>query len=586
MIEIKGTINKLIKILKQNKWIHYFIIIAIGIVLSIPLNQIQIRETHDGALHFLRVLGTIDTLKIGKFPPLINQYYCNASGYAINLFYPPIVTYIPLLIKLFTPTYSMALKIYGAICIILSGITMYQFTYQLTKKRGIALFAAIFYLIAPYKLANVYKRFAIGEFTAMVFMPLVFLGLTNLFEADKKKHYYIAIGTIGLMLSHTVTTLYTAIFCVIYILFHLKQLKNQEIIKKCFINGIFILLVSMLFWLPLLEATLLADYAIMDDSIIATNADYVAEHTILFSQLFKDIGEENGTTFLLGIPTILAILLTPFMLKKVDIKYKDFYLLSIIFGLFSIFMISKFFPWRIMPNILCKLQYPWRMEGFFNFFSSFVCGVNLFLLLQQLKRKDILKICLILIIVIVAVYNSLDIMSQFYAKDKEKDKKYETYILENKQISHFHINRDYMPLKAIKLQNTYVKEREDKTYVLEGSTKILDENKINLKDEMKLKKVQEGTLLEFPYYYYPGYKITLVVNGIEKEIKTIESEHGYLACCLDEEIEEGALTVEYVGTTITYVSYAISAISFVVFIVYIVIEKNKNSTLHDNKDKY
>ena len=257
-------------------------------------------------------------------------------------------------------------------------------------------------------------------------------------------------------------------------------------------------------------------------------------------------------------------------------KYKDFYLISIIFSLISIFMASKFFPWVIIPDSLCKLQYPWRMIGYFNLFSSFVCGVNLFILLKELKKKELLKICLVFIVVTASICNSLVIMKQFYALDKEKDTKYVNTILENKKISHFRINRDYMPLKAILIQRTYVVERKDITYVLEGNAEIHDENKVNLKDEMKLEKVDKGTLLEFPYYYYPGYKVTVTVNGIEKEIKTIESEHGYLACYLDEAIEEGNLTVEYVGTAITYISYGISAISLVAFIAYIVIErKNK-----------
>lgn len=196
MTNIKELINKGIKQIKENKWIHYLIIIIIGIILSIPLNQIQIRETHDGSLHMLRLLATMDTLEIGQLPPLINQNYCNGAGYSMNLFYPPLVTYLPLLIKLFTSSYMEALKIFGALCIIASGITMYQFVYQVTEKRSIALFSAFFYMIAPYKLANVYKRFAIGEFAAMVFIPWVFLGLYNLFKQDKKKHYYIAIGAI------------------------------------------------------------------------------------------------------------------------------------------------------------------------------------------------------------------------------------------------------------------------------------------------------------------------------------------------------------------------------------------------------
>ena len=190
----------------------------------------------------------------------------------------------------------VTLKIFGGLCIIASGITMYQFVYKVTNKRTIALFASIFYMIAPYKLANVYKRFAIGEFTAMVFIPWVFLGLYNLFKQDGKKHYYIAIGAIGLMLSHTVTTLYIALFSVIYVLFNIEKLKDKEIIKKCIINVIFILLVSMLFWMPMLEATSAAKYTIMDDKTMRTNGRFVADNVISFSQLFKDKGEENGTS--------------------------------------------------------------------------------------------------------------------------------------------------------------------------------------------------------------------------------------------------------------------------------------------------
>lgn len=571
----KELINKGIKQLKENKWIHFFIIIIIGICLSIPLCKIQIRDTHDGCLHMLRLIGTIDTLKIGQFPPLINQNYCNGSGYSMNLFYPPLVTYIPLLFKLIAPTYAVTLKIYASVCIILSGITMYQFVYQVTKKRSIALFSAIFYLIAPYKLANVYKRFAIGEFTAMVFIPLVFLGLYNLFNQDKKKHYYIAIGAIGLMLSHTVTTLYTAIFCVIYILFNFSKLKDKEIIKKCIINVVFILLVSMLFWMPLLEANAQADYAIMDDSIMRTTSSFVSENTISFSQLFKDIGEEEGTTFLLGIPTIFTILLTIFVAKKEDNKYKDFYLLCIIFALISLFMVSKFFPWILMPNVICKLQYPWRMMGYFNFFMSFVCGINLYLALKQFVNKDIIKIIAIIVFAIISIASSINIVSQFFTKDETVDEKYETYILENKKISHMRINRDYMPLKSINLQKTYVLIRKDETYILSGDAEILEENKENLNDEMKIKNADKGTVLEFPYYYYPGYKIEIKTEQGMKEITTIESEHGYLSCVLQEDIEEGSITVKYVGTLITYISYIISAISLLVFIGYIIYERKK-----------
>ena len=45
----------------------------------------------------------------------------------------------------------------------------------------------------PYHLTDLYTRNAIGEYTSFVFIPLVFLGLYNLFNT-LDKNYYLAIS--------------------------------------------------------------------------------------------------------------------------------------------------------------------------------------------------------------------------------------------------------------------------------------------------------------------------------------------------------------------------------------------------------
>lgn len=72
-------VSKIIKQIKENKWIHYIIIVIIGIILSIPLCKIQIRDTHDGFLHLLRMIGTNNALKIGEIPPIVAPYFCNGG---------------------------------------------------------------------------------------------------------------------------------------------------------------------------------------------------------------------------------------------------------------------------------------------------------------------------------------------------------------------------------------------------------------------------------------------------------------------------------------------------------------------------
>lgn len=565
-------IDKIIEQIKQNKWIHYAIIVIIGIILSLPLSQIQIRETHDGFLHLLRMIGTKNSLSIGEIPPIVAPYFCKGGGYAMNLFYNPLVTYIPLLIKLFTPSYAIALKVFASICITLSGITMYKFVHEVTKKRTIAIFSAIIYLIAPYKLGDVYKRFAIGEFASFIFMPLLFIGMYNLFNQDRKKHYYIAIGTIGLILTHTITTFYTAIFCMIYIIFNMQKLKQKEIIKKILINTAFIILITMFFTMPMLEAMKSTEYAIFDSKIMSTNGDYVYENTLNIGELFKDIGEENQTTYIIGVPIFVLMCLTIFTYKNVDKKYKDFFIISLLFSFIALYASTKYCPWLIFPDFLCKLQYPWRMLGFFNFFSAFVVGVNIYVLLKTLFTKDITRTIVITLLTIIMVLYTVPILLQYKTLDPLKDEIQETNVIENPYIHHFSINREYLPVKAILVQRTYLQEKEDRMYILEGSAQIEEENKQNLSSSAILKDVTKGTIIEFPFFYYPGYKVILEDNT---KLEAIETENGFVGCKITQDMEKTKIKVEYKGTVVTYVSYIVSLVFAIIFIVYCYKENKK-----------
>ena len=132
--------------IKNNRCVHYFLIFLAATIAAIPLIKLRIYGTDDGFIHILRIMGVEDILKSGTFPPFINQVYCNGFGYAINVFYPPIVTYIPLIFKLFCTHYYTCLKIYSFITILVSGLSMYKLVEEISEKKEIALIAAIFYI--------------------------------------------------------------------------------------------------------------------------------------------------------------------------------------------------------------------------------------------------------------------------------------------------------------------------------------------------------------------------------------------------------------------------------------------------------
>ena len=571
---MKNKMNKIIEAIKTKRWVHYLIIVIIGLLISIPFLLVQLYLSDDGKYHLLRLIGLDNSMEYGSFPFLVFPFFCKNWGYSMMTFYPQLVTYIPYVLGLISGAFSTGLKIFASLTVVFSGIFMYNLVNEVTKKKGVAFLSAILYMIFPYRFECLFNRFAIGEFTAFVFIPIVFQGLYNLLQGDKKRHYYIAIGATGLLLTHTISTVYTALFCLIFVLFNLKAFFNKEVIKKCLINIVFILLVSAMFIIPMLEFKFTAEYAILEPDVMKTNAENVYTKTIKPSQFLKDIGEDNGVSFVVGIPFITMILLGILAFRKIDKEHKDFYISFLLLGVISIIMCTYLFPWRFMPDILCTLQYPWRLLGFAFFFFAPVCAMNVYYLLNSINKKWLKAIAWLLAIAIIAGFTVME-LNQYPTNDTSLDAKYEGKNKENPQIDYFAINRDNMPKKALYNQFGYLETRKDNTEVISGNVNIVSENKEALHLEIEIENAKKDTKLELPYLFYPGYTITLEYNGKATKIDYYESEYGFEAINLPEDIETGKITVDYTATVLEKTAYAISAISIVGFIVYVICFRKK-----------
>lgn len=606
--------KKIIENIRKDKVIHYIIIIAASLIAAIPLINLRIYGTDDGYVHMLRIFGMEQILKEQNFPPFIYSKFANGFGYAINLFYSPIVTYGPLFFRIFGLHYYTCLKLFAYSTILISCFTMYNFLYDVSKKREIAILGAVIYAFIPYRLETIFNRFAIGEFTAYIFFPMLFHGLFNLLKGDGKKHYYIAIAAIGLILTHTISTEYSAIFALLYIIFNFKQLKNKGVIRKIVINVIFILAITTFFTVPLMEHKILGNYVIFNSTSMKSLPSDVQNSTIKISQLFKDIGEVNGVSFKIGIPLIILTLLGIVSYKKVDKNIRSEYITLAVIAMISLAMVTKLFPWIIMPKILTKLQFAWRMLTFFEFALSIICAINLYYFIDIICKKSSKNskdtkvhtktenlYNMLLLFAIIVIITSMMKIDYNYSYEKEKfltDEEYETKINEKNSI--WSINREYLPEKVDvkELGKSYLDYRENRVYVLDGNLTITNEKKKGLQLEFDIENYKANTILELPYVYYLGYKVTIEQKDNEmktkmtntynetrivkidkkstENIQTFESNNGMLAIKLDKNIESAHITVKYTGTKIEKIAYVISAISIITFIGYVIYSKKQD----------
>ena len=166
----------------------YLIILIFTLIVSFPLisNNIDI-YVDDGIQHIARLMGTFQSIEEdGQIFPVIMSNFCNGFGYSWNIFYSPFTAYVPMIFRLFTDSYELIFKLFMVLISFLSGIAMYEFVKNVTKNRYAGLLASALYIFVPYRLTDMYLRYAIAELASFIFLPITFLGMYNIFCNDEK----------------------------------------------------------------------------------------------------------------------------------------------------------------------------------------------------------------------------------------------------------------------------------------------------------------------------------------------------------------------------------------------------------------
>ena len=567
----------------KNKKIIETIYIILAVLLTLfvlgkTIFSYDISGTNDGYLHLIKIIGVNDIIESGQFPPIIEAGFCN--GYAINLFYNPLTTYISLLCGVILNNFAYGIKLMLFIMMLLAIVFMYKFIKEFTGKKEIAIVAAIFYVTNPYYLSNIYIRGAIGESAALTFLPLLFLGLYSLFNGDRKKHYFITIAATGLILTHNITTLYAAIISFIYVIINFNKLKEKDILIKLLINILFIVGLTIFFIYPLLLHSFSGEYVIFDSDLMRTNGERVASGVISFKELFMEIpGQE--VIFRLNIIQVVLFILSIFCYRFIDKKDRKIYLSFIIFAILSVILCMTKNIWEFAPDILCNIQFPWRLLGFSGFFISTIAGINLFIILKKIfKNKENGLIFVIIPIALLSLLYAYSLDYKDYTVKKDDNESIEFINNNINNIVYMNINREYMPSKTyIALYKNQERVKGDNVFILEGEALIESENKNELIYDIKLSDIKENTSIEVPFLYYKGYSayIENKKNG-RKEIDVKESDYGFLKIDIPNEYENGMIKVEYKTPITYYIVYIISFVTLIGFIIYIVLntEKSKN----------
>lgn len=273
-------------------------LVGIGVFACLPLGLGYLTYGHDLSIHLSRIEGLKAGLLAGQFPVRMDPAIINEKGYPFSLMYSDVFLYPAAVLRVLGFSLQTSYKVYVAsITAATVGITFYALR-KMFRSDCAALLGTALYTLSFYRLTNVFVRAAVGEYTAMAFLPLVVYGLWRIYRqspADGKKAkpwcwLPFALGFTGLLQSHLLTTelavFFTAAFCLLYFK---KTFTRPVLPALCKAAGAAIVW-NLWFMVPLLQ------YMVQGVCRISGKYDaaYLYDSSVYLGQMFLMFGQSSG----------------------------------------------------------------------------------------------------------------------------------------------------------------------------------------------------------------------------------------------------------------------------------------------------
>lgn len=371
---------------------------------SLPLLFPWLLDGHDIYFHYGRLFSLSGDLLNGPLPVRIHPEALHGFGYLSSIFYPELLLYPFALLG------ALGLSPIGCYQLLLisinfatAGISYYAFS-RLCRSGRLGLIASFLYTLSSYRLVNLYTRAAIGEALASVFLPLLLLGLYQLFLGDSRKWLISVIAFTGLIQSHLISTELAVGFGVLFGLFYITRLKEKQRLLHLLLAAGSTILLNLWYLIPLLHHMRYPVFALND-------ARRLSVYTLYAPQLF-DVGLNNpagdavltgpfagempySVGFVLLAGTLLFIYVC-FRKKKHNVFYLGLGKWCLGLGVLSLYASSVYFPWDKIQDIALinrfvgKIQFPSRFLPFAVLFLCIVSAVGIYEFFQSEELRRLL----------------------------------------------------------------------------------------------------------------------------------------------------------------------------------------------------
>ena len=385
-----------------SKYKYQLYIVIIALVASLPFINDYLIYEQDLYFHMGRIVSIARELGNGQFPVRISTEMLNDYGYVTSLFYPDFFLYVPaILYKMMLPLRNC----YQVYVIIINMATAYISFYsfkRITKDDSISLVGTMVYVLATYRIINIWSRAAVGEYTSMTFLPLVVLGIYLIYTTEKprwREWGILAIAMSGIISSHILSVQMVLIFLVMAVIIMIRKTLKIEVVLAYVKAVVLTIMLTAWFVIPMLQSSS------MSLRVFENKENNIQSHGLYIMQLFgffqNTTGKSEMNTMTVDMPLSIGLSLTIGLIAIIYCLFtnkknngKEYKILKLVFslGIVSLLFTLHNFPWVYFYNwfgedvqlFFSKIQFPWRYMSI----STILISVGIVLTLVMMKKNS------------------------------------------------------------------------------------------------------------------------------------------------------------------------------------------------------
>lgn len=534
-------------------------LIGIWFVSSIPVFYTGL-DGHDLKFHLTRIEGIATELSYGHFPVRISSVWMAEHGYPVSVYYGDVLLYIPAVLRLFGFNIDQAYKAF-VLLLNAGGVLIAEVCFgKIFQKRSTSLLLTLVYMTASYRLVDVYIRTAVGEYCALIFLPLIALAAYNIYaekendtwKKNLKNATILAFGMTGILTAHTLSAEMAAFALLLVVFAFLWKKRIFATVRTYGIAVLETLLFSAGFLVPFLDYYMNVPVEITD-TVTGEAARTIQEKGANIGDFFAFFSDPFGdwytALFNPGLVLMLALAagIALWAMKKAG---KEIKILTVLSGL-MLFMATNVFPWNSLAHdlkpfdLLAQVQFPWRYVGFAIIFLTILLGM----VLERTDIEKVLKVSKQMVIGVCAVISigMTFVFTGYYADNLERNVYYDTANIGTWAV----MGEEYLR------SGTHIENLDGKIH-MDGGTEYAElVTRKGCELDVSCKTgAEEGTVI-LPVLNYKGYQVT-DEKGNEYEIS--DSEENLITVTLPAQFE-GTIFLRFEEPVSWTASFAVSAVS-------------------------